>query len=139
MVECGQLDQGKRTLQEGDGLMTKKAPKDSVVAFKVEADLAQFLNGLPNKSDFIRRAVYAQLGVACPLCKGSGNVSKETHDQFKTFLARWDLHQCTECGDEFALPKQEVGIPENLKPLVERMTEEKAQYCFTCVDHPHDK
>ena len=35
--------------------MPRKIPKTEVVAFKVEAELAEFLNKLPNKSAFIRR------------------------------------------------------------------------------------
>ena len=35
---------------------------------KVESELAELLDKLPNKSAFIRNAIAAQLGVACPLC-----------------------------------------------------------------------
>ena len=37
----------------------KSATKTEIVAFKVEQDLADFLNKLPNKSDFIRKAIIA--------------------------------------------------------------------------------
>ena len=52
-------------------LMSKKTAKTTVVAFKVEQELADLLNSLPNKSAFIRKAIAAQLGVSCPLCKGA--------------------------------------------------------------------
>ena len=68
-----------RTLQQITALvpargmvMARKAPKTAVVAFKVEEELAEFLNKLPNKSAFIRKAIAAQLGMACPLCNGKG-------------------------------------------------------------------
>ena len=48
----------------------KKPGKSQIVAFKVEDELADFLDKLPNKSEFIRKAIAAQLGVACPLCRG---------------------------------------------------------------------
>ena len=54
----------------------RKPPKTAVVAFKVEEDLAEFLNKLPDKSAFIRKAIAAQLGMACPLCNGKGVVPR---------------------------------------------------------------
>ena len=62
--------------------MPKKTPKTAVVAFKVEEELAEFLNQLPNKSDFIRKAIAAQMSMACPLCNGAGQVSRWTHDHY---------------------------------------------------------
>jgi hypothetical protein len=52
--------------------MAQKTPKTAVVAFKVEEELADFLNQLPNKSAFIRKAIAAQMSMACPLCHGTG-------------------------------------------------------------------
>ena len=56
--------------------MSRKPPKTAVVAFKVEEQLADFLNKLPNKSAFIRKAIAAQLNMACPLCSGAGVVPR---------------------------------------------------------------
>jgi hypothetical protein len=111
--------------------MSKKQPKSSVVAFKVEEDLANFLNNLPNKSDFIRRAIYSQLGISCPLCRGTGSVSKETHDRFAAFLEKWDLHQCEGCGDEFALPKDANEAVGSLKQQLESVLKGVPEYCYT--------
>ena len=60
--------------------MSRKPSKTAVVAFKVEEELAEFLNKLPNKSAFIRKAIAAQLGMACPLCNGKGLVPRGVHD-----------------------------------------------------------
>ena len=49
--------------------MAKKNSKTSVVAFKVETELAEILNQLPNKSAFIRKAIVNQLDMACPLAR----------------------------------------------------------------------
>ena len=38
----------------------EKSEKSQIVAFKVDDDLANFLDNLPNKSEFIRRAILAQ-------------------------------------------------------------------------------
>lgn len=119
-----------------------KTLKSTVVAFKVEENLADFLNNLPNKSDFIRRAIYSQLGIACPLCRGTGSVSKETHDHFKDFIAKFELHKCECCGDEFALPRDQDQAPTDLKQLVASVTEGGPEYCYTCFSgdcHHHDE
>lgn len=112
--------------------MTKKAGKTTVVAFKVEEELAEFLNRLPNKSEFIRRAIYSQLGVACPLCRGTGSVSKETHDHFGAFIEKFDLHQCQCCGDEFALPKDRAEAAGLLKEQLEAVLRGGPEFCYLC-------
>lgn len=89
--------------------MTNKPAKSAVVAFKVEVELAEFLDKLPNKSDFIRRAIYERLGISCPLCNGTGNVDKETHDVFESFFGKWELHACLNCGDQIPFPKADSG------------------------------
>ena len=45
---------------------SQKAQKKQIVAFKVEDELAEFLDALPNKSEFIRKAILAQFGFARP-------------------------------------------------------------------------
>lgn len=55
---------------------TQNTRKSQIVAFKVEDDLARFLDDLPNKSEFIRRAILAQFGMNCPLCTGTGVVPR---------------------------------------------------------------
>src|SRR5260370_13720798 len=86
--------------------MQQKKAKTAVVAFKVEADLADFLNQLPNKSAFIRKAIAAQMSMSCPLCGGSGQVTRWTHDNYARLLTRIQEPHCDGCGDEMALPKQ---------------------------------
>ncbi len=51
-----------------------KPPKNRLVAFKADADLAGILASISNRSDFIRDAIYAHLGRICPTCRGSGTV-----------------------------------------------------------------
>src|SRR5260370_27076952 len=81
-----------------------RAAKTAVVAFKVEEDLADLLNKLPNKSAFIRKAIAAQLGVACPLCQGKGVVPRGVHDHFAPLLAQISAHNCDGCGHELHVP-----------------------------------
>lgn len=129
---------------DGKKLMASKGAKSTVVAFKVEDELANFLNQLPNKSEFIRRAIYSQLGVACPLCRGTGSVSKSTHDHFESFLQKFDLHQCECCGDEFALPKDASDAIGSLREQMESVRAGGPQFCYTCFagecnqEHEHE-
>src|SRR2546429_7241918 len=84
--------------------MPRKAPKTAVVAFKVEEELAEFLNKLPNKSAFIRKAIAAQLGMACPLCNGAGVVPRGVHDHYAPLLKQFNHRNCDGCGDDLSLP-----------------------------------
>src|SRR5688500_6337849 len=82
----------------GERTMPRKAPK-TVVAFKVEAELAELLDKLPNKSAFIRKAIAAQLGVACPLCQGKSIVARGVHDHYAPLIEKFSQRNCDSCGD----------------------------------------
>src|SRR5271163_86940 len=82
----------------------EKASKPEVVAFKVETELAELLNKLPNKSAFIRKAIVAQLGMACPLCNGSGVVPRGIHDHYAPLLQQLNARNCDHCGDKLSIP-----------------------------------
>src|SRR5438552_11446420 len=84
--------------------MQQKKPKPEVVAFKIEAELADFLNKLPNKSAFIRKAIAAQMSMACPLCNGNGFVSRGVHDHYAPLLKEISTRNCDGCGDSLPLP-----------------------------------
>src|ERR1051325_6635891 len=90
--------------------MTRKSPKTAVVAFKVEEELAEFLNKLPNKSAFIRKAIAAQLGMACPLCNGRGTVSRGLHDHYAPLIHQMNRRRCDGCGSEMALPRDDGDL-----------------------------
>src|SRR5947208_6418151 len=85
--------------------MSRKQPKTAVVAFKVEEELAEFLNKLPNKSAFIRKAIAAQLSINCPLCNGAGVVPRGVHDHYAPLLHQFNSRDCDGCGDKLELPK----------------------------------
>src|SRR4051794_11559193 len=91
----------------GDSAMAHKPPRSGlteVVAFKVEKELADLLNKLPNKSAFIRKAIAAQLGVACPLCQGKGVVPRGVHDHYAPLLTQFSSRSCEGCGHTLELP-----------------------------------
>src|SRR3984957_16320336 len=93
--------------------MTRKPPKTEVVAFKVESELAELLNKLPNKSAFIRKAIAAQLGVACPLCNGKGVVPRGIHDHFAPLLEQFNGRNCDNCGHELNIPLESSELSDH--------------------------
>jgi hypothetical protein len=115
-------------------MRTRKPSKRSVVAFKVESELAAILNKLPNKSAFIRKAIVAQLNMGCPLCKGSGVLPKGLHDFVKPLLAEMmATRPCDGCGESSM-----VGDPGQLAPADRNRLEQFFQggpfYCDNCFE-----
>src|SRR5262245_11556894 len=110
----------------------RKSPKTQIVAFKVEDQLAEFLNKLPNKSAFIRKAIVAQLGMACPLCTGSGVVARGLHDHYAPILAKNNLRKCDGCGDKQTLPHSVMDVPETDRPRLEQFLRGGPLYCPNC-------
>src|SRR3954453_19642128 len=101
-------------------VMPRKAPKSELVAFKIEADLAEFLNKLPNKSAFIRKAIVAQLGMACPLGGGTGVVPRGLHEHYAPVLAKNSIRKCNGCGDKIPLPPDVLHVTEEERPRFEQ-------------------
>ena len=52
-----------------------KSPTGNVfMTVRIEQELADMLEQYPNKSDFVRKAILAQMAKICPLCHGKGEV-----------------------------------------------------------------
>lgn len=111
----------------------RKSPqKETTVAFKVDDELAAFLDKLPNKSEFIRRAIFAQLGMACPLCTGTGTVPRGLHNHYAPVLAEHNHAPCTGCGSEQELPRDERTLPEEDRPRLIQFLHGGPLYCEAC-------
>ena len=88
------------------------AAKERVVTFKAGGRLAEALERLPNKSEFIRRAVESALSGACPLCGGSGHLSSEQQRHLHEFLTSHTLAKCDECqAVHFICCRYQDGTP----------------------------
>lgn len=113
------------------------ADKKKVVAFKVEAELAEILDKLPNKSAFIRKAIFAQLGgVTCPTCKGEGMIPRGLQELLSTELPEHGHRDCAGCGDELTVPF-EIDTGELTEEDRERMQQfffGGPLYCNTCFE-----
>jgi hypothetical protein len=114
--------------------MARKAPKTEIVAFKVEEDLAAFLNKLPNKSDFIRKAIIAQFGMACPLCTGTGVVASGIHTHYKPIIQHHNSKPCSKCGKTETFPLNAEAVPSEDRTRVEQFLHGGPLYCQDCFN-----
>jgi hypothetical protein len=115
--------------------MARKSNKSKIVAFKVEEDLAEFLDGLPNKSDFIRKAILAQFGMTCPLCTGSGVVPRGVHDHFKPVIQQNSQRPCEKCRNPVEVPISSEAVPANDRKRLEQYLHGGPIYCTKCYPH----
>jgi hypothetical protein len=114
--------------------MARKQPKTTVVAFKVENELADLLNKLPNKSAFIRKAIASQLGVACPLCHGNGVVPRGIHDHYAPLLSQFKSRSCDGCGHELNVPLEPGDLDLETRARLEQFFLGGPLYCDGCYD-----
>lgn len=71
--------------------------KGETITFKVDEAMSKALAGIANRSDFIRSAILAALGNACPLCNGTGTLSVSQRLHWNEFSRHHRLSTCTEC------------------------------------------
>jgi hypothetical protein len=113
---------------------TDKSPKTAVVAFKVEPELAELLDKLPNKSAFIRKAITAQLGIDCPLCHGKGVVPRGVHDHFAPLIAKYNHKSCDSCGSDMNLPLDSGDLDDDSRSRLEQFFLGGPLYCDGCYE-----
>lgn len=111
---------------------SQKSQKKQIVAFKVEDDLADFLDALPNKSEFIRKAILAQFGMTCPLCTGTGVVDKGVHDHFEPVIADHNSRPCEKCKSAVTFPMTVDGAPPQDRERVKQFLHGGPLYCAKC-------
>ncbi len=75
-----------------------RAKKQETMTFKVDEALAEALKQVPNRSEFIRKAVLHALENGCPLCQGTGILSEEQQQHWARFLATHSLERCQKCN-----------------------------------------
>lgn len=110
----------------------EKTEKSQIVAFKVDDDLANFLDKLPNKSEFIRRAILAQFNMTCPLCTGSGVVPSGLHHHFEHVIENHSARPCEKCKTPVAFPLSAAGALPADKARIEQFLNGGPLYCPKC-------
>jgi len=74
--------------------------KESVVSFKADQSLAKLLQAMPNRSEFIRRALLQAMDSTCPLCQGSGIMTPSQRQHWEVFTKEHHIGICAEgCGE----------------------------------------
>ena len=71
--------------------------KQEIVTFKVDQALWQAMEGIPNRSEFIRSAILRALDNACPLCKGTGSLTPDQRRHWEAFAEKHVVEQCEDC------------------------------------------
>jgi hypothetical protein len=105
-----------------------------VVTFKVEKELAELLDRLPNKSAFIRKAIAAQLGETCPLCHGQGVVPRGVHDHYAALLPQFNSRNCDGCGHEVTLPLEPGDLAPDDRTRLKQFFLGGPLYCDGCYE-----
>jgi len=76
-----------------------KKPPPAIVSFKADPALLEAMQGLPNRSEFIRAAVLAALDGACPLCRGTGILTPAQRTHWDAFARNHRVRECDDCHE----------------------------------------
>ena len=76
-------------------------PKAEIVTFKADESLVSALQGVPNRSEFIRGAIQAALDGACPLCMGTGTLTPDQKAHWEQFAQAHSVVECSECHGRY--------------------------------------
>ena len=71
-----------------------------MVTFKADASLIEAMEGIPNRSAFIRDAILAALDSVCPLCRGTGVLSPNQRRHWQDFAETHPLVMCNDCNEK---------------------------------------
>lgn len=71
--------------------------KAEVISFKADQALLRALEGIPNRSEFIRGAILAALDGVCPLCQGTGILTPQQKTHWQDFARHHQLRRCGQC------------------------------------------
>jgi uncharacterized protein YbaR (Trm112 family) len=83
--------------------------RPEVISFKVDEALSVALQGIPNRSEFIRSAVLAALANVCPLCKGRGRLTVDQRRHWDSFASSHRLAPCEQCHALHLVCENEEG------------------------------
>ena len=73
--------------------------KDQIITFKADDALVRAMEGVANRSEFIRAAILAALDGACPLCHGTGVLSPQQRKHWAEFSSNHSVETCDECHE----------------------------------------
>jgi hypothetical protein len=73
--------------------------KTGIISFKADDALLDAMDGIPNRSEFIRNAVLTALDSTCPLCRGTGILTPQQSRHWREFTQSHDIQTCHDCGE----------------------------------------
>ncbi len=79
--------------------MRRSRTKPRIVTFKADASLLAALEGIENRSEFIRSAVLAALENICPLCRGRGILTPNQKRHWVSFATDHNIEECNRCHE----------------------------------------
>ena len=82
------------------------AKTHEVITFKIDPQLAILMQGIENRSAFIRTALLAALEHLCPFCKGTGVLTPHRKGHWQEFSGF--LEDCRECGPRDSTKKRKT-------------------------------
>ncbi len=84
--------------------------KSDIITFKVDETLLEAMQGIPNRSNFIRSAILAALDSSCPLCRGTGILTPNQRTHWDEFLENHSIEECEHCNELYLqCPKAKVS------------------------------
>jgi hypothetical protein len=86
---------------------TRKTP--SIVTFKADTSLLEALQGVENRSEFIRAALLSALDNICPLCKGRGLLTPNQKEHWAALAADHPLEECDDCHEFYLACRRSRG------------------------------
>lgn len=81
--------------------------RQEVITFKVPESMKKAMDGIHNRSEFIRNALLMALDNLCPLCKGSGILLPNQRNHWEEFAKSHDLQKCEHCSALHLVCKRE--------------------------------
>lgn len=79
--------------------MAVRSGQQRILTFKADAALVAAMEGIPNRSEFIRGAILAALDGACPLCHGTGVLSSGQQEHWREFSRSHAVETCSDCHE----------------------------------------
>ncbi len=85
--------------------------KQDVITLKVDRSLAEAMEGVANRSGFIRDAILTALENVCPLCMGTGILSPRQKQHWSSFARDHRMRQCPDCHERHLTCEHDKARP----------------------------
>ena len=90
-----------------------KKTKDEIVTFKVDHSLLKAMEGIPNRSEFIRNSILSALENVCPVCSGTGILTPNQMSHWKNLADNHAVTLCDDCHESVLVCKNQSDLEIN--------------------------